>query len=151
MSHTGKSFVFRATGLPASEPDEQLKAMLTTAINENLPADEQFRFDVTIVPSCYNPGQERVALVDFRGGAPDFLVDLLVPWQAEIGESDVNFDHHFYGFTQLYTTKIDACVPIARFGAIDGGVAYSKMSQNRHDLEHHHATREPRIAEIVTQ
>jgi hypothetical protein len=37
---------------------------------------------------------------------PQFLhelrVDPLGDWQVEMGDEDINFDCHFFGFTQLY-------------------------------------------------
>lgn len=49
---------------------------------------------------------QRVALVQFRGGVPQFLRELRVnplgDWQVEMGNDDTNFDCHFFGFTQLY-------------------------------------------------
>ena len=60
-----------------------------------------------IVPSCYDCERERAALVDFRGGVPDFLSELVAnplgDWQMEMDDTDINFDCHFFGFTQLYT------------------------------------------------
>jgi hypothetical protein len=44
--------------------------------------------------------------VQFCGGLPQFLGELrlnpLGDWQVEIGDDDINFDGHFFGFTQLY-------------------------------------------------
>ncbi|KAH7201171.1 hypothetical protein DER44DRAFT_616215, partial [Fusarium oxysporum] len=57
---------------------------------------------------------ERVALVEFLGGVPGFLSDLVAnplgDWQVEMDDVDINFDQHFFGFTQLYTPKSDAPV-----------------------------------------
>lgn len=52
-------------------------------------------------------GRERVALVQFRGGVPQFQTELttnpLGDWQIHMGDEGVNFDSHFFGFfTQLY-------------------------------------------------
>ncbi|KAJ5718746.1 hypothetical protein N7488_004392, partial [Penicillium malachiteum] len=69
---------------------------------------EDIKFDVSIVPSCYESYTQRVALVQSRGGVPQFLrelrVDPLGDWQIEMGDDDINLDCHFFGFTQLYTT-----------------------------------------------
>ena len=67
------------------------------------------------MPSCYNNEQDRVALVEFRGGVPDFLSELVADplrdWQVEMDDDvDISFDQHFFGFTQLYTPKSDAPV-----------------------------------------
>jgi hypothetical protein len=52
-----------------------------------------------------------VALVEFHRGIPAFLSELaadpLGDWQVEMGDTDINFDRHFFGFTQLYTPKPD--------------------------------------------
>jgi hypothetical protein len=57
---------------------------------------------------------ERAALVEFLGGVPVFLSDLVAnplgDWQVEMGDVDINFDQHFFGFTQLYMPKTDAPV-----------------------------------------
>ncbi|KAG8664585.1 hypothetical protein FPOAC2_10301 [Fusarium poae] len=110
-----KGLVFRVTGLPAEQPDEELNTKLRAVIGDNLSDEEksQLSFTTTVVPSCYND-PERVALVEFHGGVPNFLSDLaanpLEYWQVEMGDTDINFDRHFLGFTQLYTPKLDAPV-----------------------------------------
>lgn len=71
-----KGTVFRVTGLSASQPDDELKKALKAAINDNLEEDEQSKLTVAIVPSCYN-NEEKVALVEFHGGVPAFLSELL--------------------------------------------------------------------------
>lgn len=67
---------------------------------------------MAIVPSCYSD-KEKVPLVECRGGLPAFLseltTDLLWESQMEIGDTDINFDQHFFGFTQLYTPASDTC------------------------------------------
>jgi hypothetical protein len=49
---------------------------------------------------------QRVTLVRFRGGIPQFLDELRVnplgDWQVEIRDCNINLDCHFFGFTQLY-------------------------------------------------
>lgn len=110
-----KSPVFRVTGLPASRPDDKLIELLRAAINENLAEEEQSKpaATIAIVPWCYGH-DEKVALVEFHGGAPAFLSELtdnpLGDWQVEMGDTDISFDQHFFGFTQLYTTKADSPV-----------------------------------------
>jgi hypothetical protein len=44
---------------------------------------------------------------------PQFLRDLhpLGDWQVEMGDDDINFDCHFFGFTQLYES--DGIGPVA--------------------------------------
>lgn len=111
MAVTKKGIVFRVTGLPASQPDDELKEALKAAIDNNLEEDEPSKvtFNAAIVPSCYN-NDEKVALVEFQGGVPAFLSELkanpLGDYQVEIGDdTDISFDQHFFGFTQLYTPK----------------------------------------------
>jgi hypothetical protein len=115
MAATKKGHVLRVTGLAASQPDEELAAELKAVISDNLTYQEQSQIDVgvAVVPSCYSD-EEKVALVECRGGLPAFLsalaADPLAEWQVEMGETDVNFDQHFFGFTQLYTPQPDAPV-----------------------------------------
>ncbi|KAK0761662.1 hypothetical protein N5P37_005644, partial [Trichoderma harzianum] len=105
-----KKLVFRVTGLLASQTDNALVDFIRNNLLED---EEQSRLKVTaeIVPSCSNNEQERVALVEFGGRVPDFLSALvanpLEDWQVEMGNVDINFDQHFFGFTQLYTPKAD--------------------------------------------
>jgi hypothetical protein len=109
MASQRKSHVFRVTGLSRERPDEDLVTALQEALNENFTGDEKshIKAEITIVPSCYESDTQRVALVQFRGGVPRFLHELRVEplgdWQVEMGDNDVNFDCHFFGFTQLYT------------------------------------------------
>lgn len=105
-----KNLVFRVTGLPASQTNDALVDFIR---NNLLKGEEQSQSKVTasIVPSCSNNKQETVALVEFGGRVPDFLSALdanpLEDWQVEMGDVDINFDQHFFGFTQLYTPKAD--------------------------------------------
>ncbi|KAL4984572.1 hypothetical protein BDW68DRAFT_190372 [Aspergillus falconensis] len=108
MTNRKKSHVFRVTGLPADQSDESLEASLRNTLNDELAPEERSHIQakVTILPSCYEPDTRRVALVQFRGGMPEFLSELaadpLGDWQVEMGDTDINFDSHFFGFTQLY-------------------------------------------------
>ncbi|QYS99511.1 hypothetical protein H0G86_006637 [Trichoderma simmonsii] len=105
-----KNLVFRVTGLPASQTNDALVDFIRKNL---LKGEEQSQTKVTasIVPSCSNNKQETVALVEFGGRVPDFLSALdanpLEDWQVEMGDVDINFDQHFFGFTQLYTPKAD--------------------------------------------
>ncbi|OBT40026.1 hypothetical protein VE00_09394 [Pseudogymnoascus sp. WSF 3629] len=115
MAAKKKGTIFRVTGLPASQPDDELKEALKAAIDDNLAAGEQSKLDVNaaIVPSCYD-NKEKVALVEFHGGVPAFLSGLvdnpLDDWQVEMGDTDFSFDQHLFGFTQLYVPKPDSTV-----------------------------------------
>lgn len=110
-----KSKIFRVTGLETAQPDvlDTLKA----TILDNLLEQERSRIQVVtaILPSCYDDEREKVALVEFRGGVPSFLSKLeanpLQDLQVEMGGTDINFDLHFHGFTQLYVPEPG--VPIA--------------------------------------
>ncbi|KAJ5593550.1 hypothetical protein N7537_010454 [Penicillium hordei] len=108
MASQRKSHVFRVTGLSRELPDRDLKTAVQRALNDNFTDDERSHImaEITIVPSCYESDTERAALVQFRDGIPRFLhelrVDPLGDWQVEMGDNDINFDCHFFGFTQLY-------------------------------------------------
>jgi hypothetical protein len=116
MASKRKGPVFRVTGLAALQSDDTLNESLKAAIDDNLSEEEKSKLGVStvIVPSCYDHEQERVALVEFHGGVPMFLAELLAnplgDWQVEMGDEDINFDCHFFGFTQMYTPKADAPV-----------------------------------------
>ncbi|KAK0761676.1 hypothetical protein N5P37_005658, partial [Trichoderma harzianum] len=105
---TQKKLVFRVTGLPASQTDDALVDFIRKNLLEG---EEQSQLKVTasIVPSCSNNEQESVALVEFGGRVPDFLSALvanpLEVWEVEMGNVDITFDQHFFGFTQLYTPR----------------------------------------------
>lgn len=119
MTSASNSTVFRVTGLVTTQPDDVLDTVLKAAIRDNLLKEEISRIQVitVIVPSCYDEERERIALVDFRGGIPNFLSELIVnplgDWEVEMKDTDItgNFDRHFFGFTQLYAPEPD--VPIA--------------------------------------
>lgn len=110
-----KSPLFRVTGLSALQPDGNLHDALKACIDDNLEEDERPKITATvaIVPSCYYT-EEKIALVGFLGGVPMFLSELinnhLADWQVEMGDSDINFDQHFHGFTQLYVPKPDLSI-----------------------------------------
>jgi hypothetical protein len=110
MASRKKGPVFRVTGLPASQANDELAASLKDTIDDNLAKDERSKLTVitAIVPSCYDDA-EKVALVEFHGGVPAFLSELMAnplgDWQDEMGDVDISFDQHFFGFTQLYTPE----------------------------------------------
>ncbi|KFY68927.1 hypothetical protein V496_00678 [Pseudogymnoascus sp. VKM F-4515 (FW-2607)] len=110
MASGKKGTVFRVTGFPASLPDDELSQALKAAISDNLEEDEPAKLsvDAAIVPSCYD-NDEKVALVEFHGRVPAFLSDLVAnplgDWQVGMGDTDISFDQHFFGFTQLYTSR----------------------------------------------
>jgi hypothetical protein len=111
MTSQKKSHAFRVTGLSRELPDGNLKTdgdlrtTLEEALDDNFTDDEksQIKDKITIVPSCYESNTERVALMQFRGGVPQFLYELRVKplgnWQVELGDNNINFDCYFFGFT----------------------------------------------------
>jgi hypothetical protein len=111
MASGGKSTVFRVTGLPGDQTDDQLAARLRLVIDEKLQEHERLQIvaKVALVPSCRNDEETSIALVEFAGGIPQFLSELvknpLGDWQVEMDDTDINFDRHFFGFTQLYATE----------------------------------------------
>ena len=112
MASSPRSTVFRVTGLPADKAELDVKSTLTQTIRGLLTEDERRRVEVSVncIPSC-DESPTSSALVEFKGGNPDFLSQLdntpLGDWQVEMGGEDINFDRHFFGFTQLYTTALD--------------------------------------------
>ncbi|KAF3399052.1 hypothetical protein DPV78_006687 [Talaromyces pinophilus] len=128
MASQEKPHVFRVTGLSRGLPDGDLQTALQEALNDNFTAGErsQIKTEITIVPSCYESDTQRVALVRFRGGLPRFLTELttnpLGDWQIEMGDEDINFDNHFFGFTQLYAPdeKEPVIADIIAIAGLDG-------------------------------
>ena len=110
MAGRKRGIVFRVNGLPASGSDDEINKALKDAIDESLADYEKSKLITyaAIVPSCYD-NEEKTALVEFCGGVPAFLADLvsnpLGDFQVEMGDTDINFDQHFLGFTQLYTAQ----------------------------------------------
>ncbi|KAJ5366097.1 hypothetical protein N7541_000038 [Penicillium brevicompactum] len=140
MASQKKSYVFRVTGLSRERPDGDLETTLQETIDDNFADDEtsHIKAEIKIVPSCCESDTQRVALVRFRGGTPQFLAELRVNplggWQIEMGDDDINFDCHFFGFTQLYAPDENKPV-IADIIAITGldGHAYGSW-QGRGNL-----------------
>ncbi|KFZ18845.1 hypothetical protein V501_00985 [Pseudogymnoascus sp. VKM F-4519 (FW-2642)] len=124
---TRKALFFASPAFPASQPDDDLNEALKAAIDDNLAEDEKSKLTVkaAIMPSCYD-NDEKVALVEFHGGVPAFLSELMAnplgDWQVEMGDTDISFDQHFFGFTQLYTPKLGspATADIIAITGLDG-------------------------------
>ena len=82
---------------------------LKDAIKENLTDDEKSKLITyaAIVHSWYD-NDEKTAL-EICGGVPAFLAELvsnlLGDCQVEMGDTDINFNQHFFGFMQLYTSQ----------------------------------------------
>jgi hypothetical protein len=104
-----RSTVFRVTGLPVDKAETDVQSTLAKTIYDLLTEDERQRIEVDIacVPSC-DGNQTSSALVQFKCGSPKFLSQLdrdpLGDYQVEMGDDDINFDRHFFGFSQLYPT-----------------------------------------------
>jgi protein SERAC1 len=109
MASVPKPTVFRVTGLPADKTELEVQSILVDAIKGLLTQDERQQPEPKIgcVPSC-DGSQTSTALVEFLNGTPQFLSQLahdpLSDWQIELGDVDISFDRHFFGFTQLYPT-----------------------------------------------
>ncbi|KAH6841212.1 hypothetical protein CC77DRAFT_946574 [Alternaria alternata] len=123
-----KGPVFRVTGLSVSQCDDELRTTLEATIKQELLPDEKptLGFSTTIVPSCYDNENKRVALVNFHDKVPVFLLELVTNpseiWQIEMGDTDITFDCHFRGMTQLYTPKLETPVTadIVAITGLDG-------------------------------
>lgn len=105
-----KLVVVRVTGLPHDLSKQTAKQELLSLIEAHLEDQEKhdLKWTVQITASCYED-LGHVALVDFENGLPLFLSNLqsnpLGEWQIEMGDSDLTFDRHFFGFTQLYSLQ----------------------------------------------
>jgi hypothetical protein len=110
MASSNRSTVFRVTGLPLDKSESEVQSTLEQTIRSLLTDDEQqYKVVITCIPTCDGSGTLS-ALVEFKGGNPKFLSQLednpLDDWQVEMGDDDINFDRHFFGFTQLYPTTV---------------------------------------------
>lgn len=96
-----KSHVFRVIGLTRNGSDKSIEASFRETLKDNFTEEErrQIHSNITTVPSCYDLDRKRVALVQFRGGMPQFLSELtlnpLGTWQVETEDGDINFDCQF--------------------------------------------------------
>ena len=103
--------VFRVTGLPDNQPNDELAARLKSFTLENLREEERPGIlpRIDLVPSCHEHDHGKTALMDFVAGVPQFLSLLienpLGSYQMEMDDTVINFDRHFHGFTQLYATE----------------------------------------------
>jgi hypothetical protein len=110
MATKRKSILFRVTGLPSNETDIRLATRLRSVIEENLQKEEIIRITtkVALVPPCRIDEKTLIALVEFSE-IPQFLSGLvenpLGDWQVEMDDTDISFDLHLFGFTQLYATE----------------------------------------------
>jgi hypothetical protein len=106
MAASIRSVVFRVTGLPIGKAEEVISS-LKAVINQHLTSSEssELQYTVSAIPSC-DDEHTSAALVDFKIGVPEFLNYLvehpLVDYPIETDDGDINFDRHFFGFTQLY-------------------------------------------------
>jgi hypothetical protein len=99
-----RSTFFRVTGFHNNQAESDIRSKINYLMTED---ERQRVVAISCIPSC-DGSQTTNALVEFRGGNPKFLSHLdhdpLGDWQVEIGDEDINFDRHFFGFTQLYPT-----------------------------------------------
>jgi hypothetical protein len=72
MATADKSIVFRVTGVPSEQGEDQLTTWLEGVIDKNLQQEERSRIKAKIgcVPSCQNINESLVALVEFKAGVP---------------------------------------------------------------------------------
>jgi hypothetical protein len=108
MVSSSRSTIFRVTGLPCDKAARYVESAPKDTIRDLSTEDEQQQLHVSV--ACIRPcdgNQTSSALVEFKGGNPGFLSSLeqnpLSEWQVEMGDVDVSFDRHFFGFTQLYS------------------------------------------------
>jgi hypothetical protein len=106
MAASTRSVVFRVTGLSVGKAGD-IVASLRAIINQHLSPSElsQLQYIVSAIPLC-DEVRTSAVLVDFKNGVPSFLDYLckypLEDYQLETDYGDINFDRHFFGFTQLY-------------------------------------------------
>lgn len=124
MASSSRSTVFRVSGLPRDKAVEDVTSALKDTIRNLLTEDEQRQVHVTVacIPSC-DGSQTSSALVEFKGGNPEFLSalqrDPLEDWGIVMGDEDISFDRHFFGFTQLYHTSSDQPVTAEYIHTLD--------------------------------
>ncbi len=110
--------MFRVTGLPASQPNDALNETLKATISDNLSEEERSKLKIStdIVPSCYDNEEGKLCASEVprrRSYVPvqaSTVGDPLANWQVEMGDTDISFDCHFFGFTQLYKPNPEAPV-----------------------------------------
>jgi len=111
MATVKGSIYFRVTGAPWEGSYEEAESALRKVILDNLTKKEQQgqQHHISILPSCDPEDQTCVALIEFRDGVPHFFSNLiqkpLADWQVEMRDTDITFDRHFFGFTQLYIPR----------------------------------------------
>ncbi|RDW59938.1 hypothetical protein BP6252_13025 [Coleophoma cylindrospora] len=112
MASSRRTTVFRVTGLPIGKAEGESQSILAETIQEQLTEEEKqhIKVEIACIPAC-DQSQTLCALVEFKNGNPSFLSTLdsnsLGAWQVEMGDDDISFDRHFFGFTQLYPTAPD--------------------------------------------
>jgi hypothetical protein len=111
MATVNGSIYFRVTGAPWEGFYEEVESALRKVILDNLTKEEQQKqqHHISVLPSCDPDDRTCVALVEFKDGVPNFLSSLiqkpLADWQVEMRDTDMTFDRHFFGFTQLYIPR----------------------------------------------
>jgi hypothetical protein len=100
------SKVFRVRGLPLGTETEIISYLDRVLRLHASEPELQRRGKVTVAPSC-DDDKTSVALLEWKGDAPDFLSSLgnKRAKGIELDDRDISFDDHFYGLTQLYSTR----------------------------------------------
>jgi hypothetical protein len=106
MAALTRSVVFRVTRLLIGKTEE-IRTSLRPIIEKQLSTLEslQLKFEVSLI-LLYDDGHTLATLVDFKNSVPLFLnrllKDPLEDFPIETGDGDINFNRHFFSFTQLY-------------------------------------------------
>jgi hypothetical protein len=115
MTSHQKGKVFRITGLPHFQPDEnpnqKLENIIFGFLSEKEKESLSFKI-LEVVSDCYDKeDRKKIALVEFYGQTPAFLQALKENPLEECSEVlhniHITFDCRFWGFTQLYTPTVD--------------------------------------------
>ena len=110
----GKPLSFRIQHLPSNFAfNELLEALRGLCEDGERPA---LQISGSISPSCYPPGFDQVAILQFSPEPPKFLKAVVadrtgsVEYQNVIGSSTISIDKNFFGLTQMFKPSEDAKV-----------------------------------------
>jgi hypothetical protein len=102
----GNAISFRIQHIPSNFTlNELLEALRGLCEDDERPALQIYG---SISPSCYPPGSDQVAIVQFSPEPPKFLKDVVadrtgsVEHQTSIGSTPINIDTNFSGLTQMF-------------------------------------------------
>lgn len=96
-----KDVVFRVTGIPEAQCSVELQKWISELLSYEERRDIQQNIAVTLAPSCYGQDRKWTALITFPR-VPQTL-QKHEDWQMPVTGGYLNFDHHFHGFTPLYS------------------------------------------------